>query len=106
MSEAGGNQAADLAELVQHMQALKAEHRELLTLIGSDAGMAPETRRALLAHLMEEEDELVQRIAAATPGAGRAGKSAEPTDRPRLSVGSLRAEEPVASGRLGSLRRS
>jgi hypothetical protein len=104
MSEAGGNQAADLAELVEHMQALKAEHRELVTLIGSDAGMAPETRQALLAHLMEEEDELVQRIAAATPRAGRAG-SVQPTGRPRLSVGSLRAEEPVASGRLGSLRR-
>jgi hypothetical protein len=105
MSDASSDAPADLPELVLKMQALKAEHRELLTLIGRDRGMAPETRQALLSHLMEEEDELVQQIAAAAPGASDSARATH-AERPRLTVGSLRAEPADHGLRLGSLRRS
>jgi hypothetical protein len=78
---------ADLTLLVQQMRHLKQEHRELLGLIAADPDMAPETRKALLDHLMQEEDELVEKIAAAA--------SAASGERPaRLTVGSLRAVYP------------
>lgn len=102
--------ASDLRGLVEQLQQLKDEHRELLRVIGGDAGMAPETRQALLAHLLEEEDELMARIAAASaPGADApapgAGAPACGPRAPRLTVGSLRRELAPAVAGLGSLRR-
>jgi hypothetical protein len=92
----------DVAELVEKMRSLEAEHRELRAVIDRDRGMAPETRQALVSHLMEEEEELAQQIAQASPEA-RASSSA--ADRPRLTVGSLRSDRGEGGTRLGSLRR-
>ena len=91
-----------LPDAVARLAATKAEHRKILSTISADAGMAPETRRTLIEHLCQEEDEHVRKIAAL------AGGGAHPPveggeDRPGLTVGSLRRE--AAPGpRLGSLR--
>lgn len=79
---------SELTLLVQQLQHLKQEHRQLLAVIAADPGMAPATRKELLDHLLEEEDELVARIAAA---AGGGNSSQRPAG---LTVGSLRAAHP------------
>jgi hypothetical protein len=79
---------ADLTLLVQQLQHLKQEHRELLAVIAADPAMAPATRSALLDHLLQEEDELVARIAAAAGGSTSSPRPAA------LTVGSLRAIDP------------
>lgn len=93
---------SDVSELVEKMQSLQAEHRELLAVIEGDRGMAPETRQALVSHLMEEEDELARQIAQASP---QSRESSPAADRPRLTVGSLRSDRDEGGTRLGSLRR-
>jgi hypothetical protein len=88
------------------MDHLKEEHRALAEVIGSDPGMSPRTRKALLDHLLEEEEELAARIAAASPKGAPARSAAR---RSGLTVGSLRIERsgnPGTPARLGSLRRS
>jgi hypothetical protein len=101
---------------IAKLAALKAEHRPILEQIAADPGMAAETRRTLLVHLMEEEDEYV---AAALGGASAGpapktptiGEPASTTSAPStgatgraFTVGSLRVAAP-ASLTLGSLRR-
>lgn len=97
-----------LEQAVRGMQSLKAEHRELLERIASDAGMEPETRRALITHVLEEEDEKLARIAELTGSSAPAPTpSPAPSGRARLSVGSLRApdDRPRSHrGSIGSLR--
>jgi hypothetical protein len=90
---------------VARMRATKAEHRRLLDVIASDTGMTPETRRVLVSHVLDEEDEQLDRIAGAATGEGG---PAGPPRRGGLSVGSLRAEPqwPAARrGSIGSMRR-
>lgn len=119
-SNPSGDTRGDLASEVAALQALKAEHAPILAQIAADPGMGAETRALLIAHLYEEEDERVARIAALGGGVGGGvdlalaeGGSTGPGPRPTaLSVGSLRAPEPTAgiapaaSGlSVGSLRR-
>lgn len=96
---------ADLETLIQRMQHLKQEHRELLELISMDGGMSVTTRKALLAHLMEEEDELVAQMARAAPAATAGNPLAAAGVAPRLTVGSLRRDSTERGVTLGSLRR-
>ncbi len=77
---------------VRKLQATKAEHRAILQVILADGGMAAETRRTLVDHLMEEEEELVNALSAdgmSTSGP-RGGDGAD--GLPAFTVGSLRAE--------------
>ena len=96
---------APLDAAVEKMRATKAEHRRLLDVIAGDTGMAPETRRTLVSHVLDEEDEQLDRIAGAATGEGL------PAGEPRrsgLSVGSLRTEPQWPSprrGSIGSMRR-
>ncbi len=90
----------DLEQLVAQMVHLQQEHKELASVIGADPGMSPGTRKALMDHLTEEEDELAAKIAAMKPAAGQRSEAA-----PRLTVGSLRADAADTSLTLGSLRR-
>jgi L-serine deaminase len=106
----------DLAAAVESLAQTKVEHRQILTVISGDAGMAPETRRTLVAHLLEEEDEHVARIRILTGGAGSAASAstastpsaAQAAGGRALSVGSLRgAVAPPAAApglSVGSLR--
>lgn len=101
-------ESASLADAIAGMQAVKAEHREILARIAQDPGMAPETRWELIAHLYEEEDEHLARMAALAGGAAGSAGSAAPS-RPGLTVGSLRPrrDHPAPPrGSVGSLRRS
>ncbi len=93
------------------LAALKAEHRPILEQIAADPGMAPETRRTLLVHLMEEEDEYVAAAIGGAPPQKASGTPAPAgpaaiTSSPGRSytVGSMRPAAPV-SLTLGSLRR-
>lgn len=101
-------QSQSLAEAIAGLAALKQEHRPLVEQIAGDAGMSPETRRMLLTHLNEEEEERVAEIQALLGGGG--GAPAPGADRPAvLTVGSLRVEtppapRPVGGDRLGALR--
>ena len=99
MMDAGGT----LQQAVAKLAATKAEHRGILQTIAGDAGMSPETRRTLVEHLCQEEDEQVRRIAALAGGDALPDADAGPGDAPRLTVGSLRPEPPVGQ-QLGSLR--
>src|SRR5687767_9286594 len=93
-----------LPDAVAKLAATKAEHRKILQQVASDPGMTPETRRTLIEHLCQEEDEHVRRIAALAGGGASAGPMPVATDhRSGLTVGSLRREAPPGV-RLGSLR--
>jgi hypothetical protein len=100
-AEAG---ADTLEGAISGMQALKSEHAPILAQIARDPGMSPETRATLVAHLLEEEDEKLARIAAAaglsaSVSAPRPSLDASPAAR--LTVGSLRtpsASTPDAAG--------
>jgi hypothetical protein len=99
-------EGGEIDGLVAQMQHLKQEHRALADLISGDPGMSASTRKALLEHLLEEEDELALRIAAATTHAPSAAGVNRPLHvAPRLTVGSLRADSAERSVTLGSLRR-
>ena len=90
-----------LPDAVAKLAATKAEHRKILQQVAGDPGMTPETRRTLIEHLYQEEDEHVRKIAALA--GGEAADEAAGEHRPGLTVGSLRRE--AAPGvRLGSLR--
>lgn len=84
--------AASLDGAIAGMQALKAEHAPILAQLARDAGMSPETRVLLVAHLLEEEDEKLATIAAAAKGrtTGAAGSSQGGSSGARLTIGSLR----------------
>ncbi|MCS6800213.1 MAG: hypothetical protein NZ898_17115 [Myxococcota bacterium] len=77
--------------------ALREEHRPILEAIARDAGMRPETRALLLAHLLDEEREHMD------AGATASGDGAR-TPRLGPTVGSLR-DEPPTTLVVGSLRR-
>ncbi len=94
MAGAGPKNTPELSELVQRMQHLKAEHTPLLTQIEGDPGMSADVRQALLAHLNEEEEELIAQIALLSPTAAAratAQRTVPGSSRPAgLTVGSLR----------------
>jgi hypothetical protein len=99
--------ADPLESAISGMQALKTEHAPILAQIARDAGMSPETRATLIAHLLEEEDEKLARIAAAaglgaplTAGAAH-GMPAASSSASRLTVGSLRTPSSSTSGVAG-----
>jgi hypothetical protein len=103
-ADAGAN---PLESAISGMQALKTEHAPILVQIARDPGMSPDTRATLIAHLLEEEDEKLARIAAAAGlaaplAAGTAHATpAASTSASRLTVGSLRtpfASTPGAAG--------
>jgi hypothetical protein len=104
----------DLAAAVARLAELKAEHRDLMLTIARDAGMEPETRRTLVQHVLDEEDEKIARIVTLVgSSAARATEAsappAIPPGRGRLTVGSLRADaaspaRAAVRGSLGSLR--
>ncbi len=103
----------DVESEIQKLNALREEHAPIEARIRSDAGMAEETRRVLLEHLQEEEDEHLQRIASENPSAAAklSGEltPATPPAKPGASVGSLRpavSRTPASRGSVGSLRRS
>lgn len=100
MESAGTLQAA-----IEKLASAKAEHRAILQKIAADPGMSPDTRRTLIEHLWQEEDEHVRRIAALAGGVELPATSPTGGDAPRLTVGSLRPEPPVGPS-LGSLRTS
>lgn len=50
--------------LIAKLAATKAEHRPILMQVSADAGMSPETRQQLVAHVLEEEDELIANLQA------------------------------------------
>lgn len=103
---------------VAKLAATKAEHRPILALISSDTGMAAATRKALVLHLLQEEDEQVARIVelAGGPAAADAalaqgeapvgdGGSSQGAPNKTLTVGSLRAAPAsITPGGLGTLR--
>lgn len=96
-----------LQDAVSALQNIKSEHRELLDRIAGDEGMAGETRRALIQHVLEEEDEHVQEIQGLVPREGEAREPDQPVRRAgRLSIGSLRRDPPPnpGPGSVGSLR--
>lgn len=103
--------SATVEAAVAKLAATKAEHRPILAIISADDGMAAATRKALVLHLLQEEDEQVATLAALTGGAAA---PAEPAEAPvssqgapnkGLTVGSLRAAPAsVTPGRLGTLR--
>lgn len=120
MAESGGQAkpaeslAASLQDRVGELQKVRAEHDALLTHILADGGMAVETRKVLLTHLRDEEQEHIDGIDALVGGGGAkkapapAGTAAaSPYDR-GLTVGSLRDESgparTTARGTVGSLR--
>jgi hypothetical protein len=82
-----GPGATTLVAAIDELAAVKAEHRRILVQIAGDPGMTPETRRTLLEHLYDEEDEHVRHIAAL---AGAGGGSGGGGGAGRLTVGSLR----------------
>jgi hypothetical protein len=105
-AEAG---ADTLEGAISGMQALKTEHAPILAQIARDAGMSPETRATLIAHLLEEEDEKLARIAAAAglapqpaPSARGSHAAVEASPAARLSVGSLRASSASTNGVAGA----
>ncbi|MGB0678690.1 MAG: hypothetical protein ACPGUV_03405 [Polyangiales bacterium] len=86
----------DLADAIAHLVALKEEHAPILQQIVSDTGMHAATRETLVAHLREEEDEALQvivRAHASAQDSTSTAASARPA-APRLSVGSLRGDQP------------
>lgn len=94
-----------LGAAVASLQALKAEHRTLLATIAADAGMEPATRSALIAHVLEEEDERLDDIAALAASETAGAPAIE--RRSGLTVGSLRpvpATPASRRGTVGSLR--
>lgn len=90
-----------LETAVEELVKTKQEHREIIDVIADDAGMAPATRKALLLHLLAEEDE---RVAAISEAAG--GAPSAPRPKSGLTVGSLRGEPAGPNVALGSLYRS
>lgn len=96
-------EGSDLAAAIAALASLKDEHRPLLMRIAADAGMEPETRTALVQHVLEEEDEKVAALVSLVGGAP-ARSEAAPQSAPGLTVGSLRGEPPMPSRTLGNLR--
>ena len=96
-------EGTDLAAAIAALASLKDEHRPLLMRIAADAGMEPETRTALIEHVLEEEDEKVAALVSLAGGA-EPQASAAPPRKSGLTVGSLRAERPATRKILGSLR--
>ena len=97
---------------IEKLNALREEHAPIEERIRSDAGMAPETRRVLLEHLHEEEQEHLERIARESPEAAAklSGQltPVSPRVRTGATVGSLRrpvSTAPAPRGTVGSLRR-
>lgn len=78
----------ELGAAIAALVALRAEHRPIVEKIVGDPGMDPSTRLALMAHLLEEEDERLQAIARAAGGAGTG--AAAGVQSGVLTVGSLR----------------
>jgi hypothetical protein len=93
----------DLAAAIAALASLKDEHRPLLMRIAADGGMEPETRTALVQHVLEEEDEKVAALVSLARAAP-AAPAVAPTRVTGLTVGSLRAERPMPGRTLGSLR--
>ena len=103
--------ATSLEGAIAGMQALKSEHAPILAQLARDAGMSPETRALLVAHLLEEEDEKLATIAAAakdrpTSPVASAGASSSA----RFTIGSLRMTsldtQPVAGNATTPAKRS
>ena len=99
--------ATSLEGAIAGMQALKSEHAPILAQLARDAGMSPDTRALLVAHLLEEEDEKLATIAAAAkdrPTSAGASSSA------RFTIGSLRMTsldmQPVAGNATTPAKRS
>ena len=95
-----GDLSAELLTLAK----LKEEHEPLLAMIQADGGMKPETRRVLVEHIYEEEEERLQKIAALR-GTGAAAPVPEPaaaSGRRGLTVGSLMMVQTHTA--VGSLR--
>jgi hypothetical protein len=95
-----------LRAAVDRMVALRAEHKPILDMIAGDSGMAPETRRALLDHLRQEEDEKLDTISRLTaaeggggpkPHRGHADVAVKPSHETRTASG---------PATVGSLRRA
>jgi len=93
-----------LEEAIANMVRLKNEHRPILTRIAGDPGMSIETRRVLIEHLYEEEDEHMTEIAALRSQAEAAPAAPSTPHALRLTVGALRPTG-AARAALGSLRR-
>ena len=96
-----------LEAMVEKLAETKREHGPILLKIASDPGMSPETRRALVEHVLEEEDEYVAAMSALSVGRP-AGTINAPTPEPPqrgtgLTVGSLRPT-PTHPTSVGSLR--
>jgi len=110
---ADGSSRVTLRFAVDRMVALRAEHRPILERIVTDAGMEPATRRALIDHLLQEEDEKLAQIQQLSAGAPSGAAAAAPSGAarasgPALTVGSLRVSAMDAAGAprsVGSLRR-
>jgi hypothetical protein len=66
-AEAQQSPSGELSQLVDRIQHLKQEHEPLVSKISGDAGMSVELRRELLAHLNEEEAEIITKMAAISP---------------------------------------
>ncbi|MEQ8764571.1 MAG: hypothetical protein RL885_11635 [Planctomycetota bacterium] len=98
----------DLNAAVSALEQTKSEHREILDRIAGDEGMSGETRRALVAHVLEEEDEHMAEIQGLMRQPSSAPQSAPSTAQTRnLTVGSMR-NDPASGqgpGSVGSLRR-
>ncbi|MBL8696408.1 MAG: hypothetical protein JNJ88_20090 [Planctomycetes bacterium] len=114
---ADGSPRVTLRFAVDRMVELRAEHRPILEKIVTDAGMEPATRRVLVEHLLQEEDEKlaqIQQLSAGAPSGAAAPAPAAPpgaarASGPSLTVGSLRTsamEGTSAPRSVGSLRRA
>ena len=90
-SGALGSSQGDLAQAVGKMVALKEEHRPIMEQIAKDPGMLPETRLALIDHVLEEEEELVAKINDLV-GVEDAGEKIGAGPTRALTVGPMRAE--------------
>lgn len=84
-----------LMQALQQMADLKDEHQPLLARIAADAGMAPDTRVALIEHVLAEEKEHLQRILML---AGDKNLTPHVAAAKPASVGSLRVASSVSWG--------
>ena len=118
MKDIEGGAESEVSILLERIQHLKHEHAPLLAKIQRDSGMSAALRSELLAHLRDEEAEIITKLAAISPllaaryrpgapgpaiavrpspKAGAAPQAAVPhraagaDDVQRLTVGSLRA---------------
>lgn len=95
--------ASPLEPWVSKMVSLKEEHRPILEKIAADEGMSAETRRLLVSHVLDEEDEAVEGLSQAHNRQTR-GQQADTQGSARATDANTRAST-IGVLTVGSLKR-